>query len=54
MQLSRQTGDVLETNSESKVGVTDQTGANPATTQVAKGRGAALQFMAQSLCWIWL
>lgn len=46
MQLSRETGDMLETNSKSKVGITDQTGANPTTRQVAKGIGAALQFMA--------
>lgn len=52
MQLSRETGDVLKTSSKLKVGITDQTGANPATRQVAKGIGVALQFMAQGFWWI--
>lgn len=51
---AEKTGDMLETNSKSKVGITDQTGAKPAARQVAKGRGAALQVMAQGLCWTWL
>lgn len=37
----------MRQKSKSKVGITDQTGANLATRQVAKGIGAALQFMAQ-------
>lgn len=37
-----------ETNNKSKVGMTDQAGANPVTRQVAKGKAAPLCW--QSVC----